>query len=167
MKSVMPFIKQIVTSKYLALVLRFYIGILFIYASMSKIPYPAEFAEALASYRILPYWSIDFFAVALPWTEVFCGLFLILGLRTKAVASIIGVLLIIFTFGIAINLIRGASIGCGCFGNAGDQITWWDIPRDLFWLLLTIQIFFYDRIYLFRRGSLFKKKMPTAAAAPG
>jgi len=73
-------------------------------------------------------------------------------LRSRAVASIIGALLFVFTIGILINLVKGAPIGCGCFGNAGDQITWWDIPRDLFWLLLTVQIFFYDRIYLLRRG---------------
>lgn len=152
MKSLWSFIKAVIQSKYLALVFRFYIGILFIYASMSKIPFPAEFALALASYQMLPYWAVNFFSIALPWTEVICGLFLILGLRSRAVSSIIGLLLIVFIIGITTNLIRGAPIGCGCFGNAGDQITWWDVPRDIIWLLLTVQVFFYDRIYLLRRG---------------
>ena len=151
MNRLWTFIKRIVTSEYLSLVIRFYVGILFIYASMNKIPFPAEFAEALGSYRILPYWSVNFVAIALPWVEVICGLFLVIGLRTRAVSCIIGTLLIVFSIGMGINLIRGASISCGCFGNAGDQISWWDIPRDLFWLLLTVQIFFYDRIYLLRR----------------
>ena len=157
MNSLLIFIKRVIKSKYLALVLRFYIGILFIYASMSKIPYPSEFSQALQAYQLVPYWAVDFFAVALPWTEVICGVFLIIGIRTRAVASIIGALLFIFCVGIAVNLIRGAHIGCGCFGNAGDRITWWDIPRDLFWLLLTLQIFFYDRVYLLRRGDAFSK----------
>lgn len=151
MKRLWSLIERIVKSEYLSLVLRSYIGILFIYASMSKIPYPAEFAQALASYQMVPHWAVNFLAVALPWTEVICGLFLVLGLRTKAVSSLIGALLIVFTIGISLNLIRGATISCGCFGNAGDQITWWDIPRDLFWFLLTVQVFFYDRIYLLRR----------------
>jgi len=114
---------------------------------MVKIPYPAEFAEALASYQIVPYWALNFVAVYLPWVELTCGLFLILGLSTRAASSIIAFLLVCFAIGQTVNLSRGVPISCGCFENAGDPISWWDIPADLGWLLLTIQIFFYDRIF--------------------
>jgi len=147
MTNIWLFIKRIITSGYLSVVLRWYIGILFLYASMVKIPYPAEFAEALASYQIVPYWALNFVAVYLPWVELTCGLFLILGLSTRAASSIIAFLLVCFAIGQTVNLARGVPISCGCFENAGDPISWWDIPADLGWLLLTIQIFFYDRIF--------------------
>ena len=147
MKNIWSFIKRIITSEYLSVVLRFYLGILFLYASMTKITYPAEFAEALASYQILPYWAINFIAVYLPWMELTCGLFLIIGLSTRAVSAIIASLLVCFAIGQFVNLLRGVPISCGCFENAGDPISWWDVPADLGWMLLAIQIFFFDRIY--------------------
>ncbi len=140
-------VKRIITNEYLSVALRLYIGILFLYASMVKIPYPAEFAEALASYQIVPYWALNFVAVYLPWVELTCGLFLIIGLSTRAASAVIALLLVCFAIGQAVNLIRGLPISCGCFENAGDPITWWDIPLDLGWMLLSVQIFFFDRIY--------------------
>ncbi len=151
MKSIWSFVKRIAKSQYLSLVLRTYIGIIFIYASMSKFHYPAEFGEAVASYRILPYWSINALAVVLPWIELICGLFLIIGLRTRAAASVIGLLLVVFSTAILINLYRGTPISCGCFGNVGDQITWWNVFRNIGWLILIVHIFLFDKIYLLSR----------------
>lgn len=158
-------IGRIVKSPNLSLVLRVYIGIIFIYASMSKISHPAEFREALAAYRILPYWSVNLVAVLLPWVELVSGLFLILGLRTRAAALIIGSLLFLFTMAILINLIRQVPISCGCFDTVGEEITWWDIPRDIGWLLFTVQVFLFDRIYLLRRESIFKRRLAEASSA--
>jgi len=160
MKSLFSFLKQVFTSKYLAFVLRVYVGVIFIVAAMSKLPYPAEFVEALAAYRIMPYWSVNMVAVVLPWVELICGLFLIIGFMTRAVASIIGAMLVTFIIAITINLVRGTPISCGCFDSVGAELSWFYVLRDTIWLVLTFQIIFFDKVLQLKRDRLlsFKRK---------
>ena len=139
------FVRRLLTHRYLALILRFYIGGLFIYASMYKINYPAEFAEMVASYQIVPYWAVNIFALVLPWIELISGVLLIAGIRSRSAAVIIGLLMIMFTIGVFINLIRDAPINCGCFQAVGEKISWRTIGRDIIWLIMTIHVFFWDK----------------------
>jgi putative oxidoreductase len=152
------FIKKIVTSKYLALVFRIYIGYIFIYASLSKIQDPTSFAENIAAYAILPYWGINPVAVILPWMELVCGFLLIIGLRTRTAASILAALLFIFTVFVVINVLRGSTINCGCFDNVGEPIGWAKVAQNTLWLGMTILVYFYDRIFLFRTEGILSKK---------
>ena len=158
MKIVFSYINKFIKSPYLSFVLRLYIGGIFVYAGISKVHYPGEFAENLAAYQMLPYWAVNFVAVILPWIEIICGLSLIVGVKSRVSASMIGVLLIVFTLGIFINLLRGTPISCGCFDSIGAQISWKDVFRDLGWFILTLQIFFYDRISLIHGGQLLLRK---------
>ncbi|TET83658.1 MAG: DoxX family membrane protein [Desulfobacteraceae bacterium] len=157
---VILFVKKIFTHRYLALVLRLYIGGLFIYASMYKINYPAEFAETVASYQIVPYWAVNIFAVVLPWVELISGVLLVAGIRSRSAAVIIGLLMIMFTTATFINLMRDAAITCGCFQAVGEQISWRTIGRDIIWLIMTIHIFFHDKaLQLENRFSLILREI--------
>jgi putative oxidoreductase len=145
---------EIATSPYLALVLRVFVGGFFVYASMSKIPYPAQFAEAIANYRLVPYWVLNLGAVILPWIEFVCGLFLILGFMSRANAILIGLMLIMFDVMVLINMYWGAPITCGCYDTVGEPIGWRKIIENAIMLVFTVQVYYFDRLLIFRRGSL-------------
>ena len=145
-------LRALLTSPWLALVFRLYVGGVFIYASMNKISYTAEFADTIASYQILPYWGVNLTAAALPWLELLSGAMLIIGVRAKAAALTIGAMLLVFCIAIAVNLLRGTPIGCGCFTSLEEDMSIMTLVRDLIWLCMTAHVYFYDtRFQLERR----------------
>jgi len=151
-------LRSVLTSPWLALAFRLYIGGIFVYASIYKINYPAEFAETIASYQITPYFAVNLMAVVLPWIELISGVLLILGIRTRSAAAILLALLALFTLAIAITLARGVPIGCGCFHTIEDPISWKTLVRDLIWLAMASQVFLYDKILRLEGKFLLKIK---------
>ena len=148
------FLKGIVSSRYLAFVLRIFVGSFFLYASMSKISYPAQFAEAVANYRLVPYSVLNLGAVILPWVEFVCGLFLIIGFTSRACTILIGLMLIMFNVMVLINMYWGAPITCGCYDTVGEPIGWRKIAENLILLIFVVQIYYFDRLLVFRRDRL-------------
>ena len=137
---------------YVAVGFRLVLGVSFSVASLSKISYPAEFSENVAGFQMVPFWGVNLMGVIMPWAELVGALFLILGIRTRASATIIGALLIAFIVGLSINLIKGTPINCGCFESVGEPISWDLVARDVLMLLMATQILFYDRLFVFDRG---------------
>ncbi|MGE4299306.1 MAG: MauE/DoxX family redox-associated membrane protein [Desulfovibrionaceae bacterium] len=132
------------THPWLALAFRVYLGGLFIYASVYKINYPAEFADSIASYELVPYWIVGVMAVVMPWLELISGVMLVAGIRPKAATLVIMGLMTMFTLSIVITLIRGVPIGCGCFHSLEDPISLKTLVRDTIWLAMTVHIYRYD-----------------------
>ena len=137
----------LVRHPYLALVFRLYIGGLFIYASMSKINYAAEFAESIANYQLVPFWAVNLMAVTLPWAELLCGLLLIIGVRAKAGAASLAALLVIFSAAISVSLLRGTPFGCGCFSSVDQPMQWTTVLLDLLWLGMALHVYFFDSAF--------------------
>ena len=159
MKGLTSFMKKVLTSEYLSLVLRVYMGWVFLQAGLSKIPDPALFAENVANYRIIPYLAINLVAIVLPWLELICAFFLFFGLRIKATATILSGLLFLFTLLVIITIFRGVSMNCGCFDAVGEPVGWTKVIQNTIWLLMTLQIYFFDRIHFFRMsGYLLRRR---------
>lgn len=152
MSNIRSSVGGILGSEYLAFVLRLFVGYYFIYASMSKIPYPAQFADLLAAYRLFPYPVVNLLAVVVPWAELVTGLFIIIGLRSRASAILIILLYIGFNVAVGLNVIVGSPITCGCYDTVGEPVSWMKIAKNTVWLLFAIHVFFFDRLFLLRKG---------------
>jgi putative oxidoreductase len=48
-----------------------------------------------------------------------------------------------FSLAILITLLRGIPIGCGCFTSVEDPLGWGTLGRDLLWLSMTLQVYFF------------------------
>src|SRR5689334_13789219 len=102
----------------LVCIVRFILGLVFLYASVGKILDPKAFAENLIAYRIFDSpQMLKYVAVTLPWIEWICGICLILGVFVRSVSALATLLLITFLAGMISALLRGLEIHCGCFGS--------------------------------------------------
>ncbi len=137
---------RFLTHPALSLVLRVYLAGIFIYASLHKIIFPAEFADNIAAYLLVPHWLVNPLAVFMPWLELVSGLFLLAGVRVRAACVLICGMLVMFILAIVWALIQDTPIGCGCFQSVGDAISWWTVLRDVVWLGLGIHVYRFDSL---------------------
>lgn len=116
------------------------------YAGVSKVFDPGGLAASIRSYGLgLPEWFVTLSAYSLPLLEVLLGLYLLVGLFTRASAWAVNGLMALFLVALVQGALRGLEIDCGCFGSAsGDEASslWVDVLRDLGLLALGLQLAF-------------------------
>jgi thiol:disulfide interchange protein DsbC len=124
------------------------IGVVFIYTGMIHIADPTGFAEAVAAYRILPAWSVNAFALILPWVELLAGLAITTGVGLEGGALAAIGMFAVFLIALALSLYRGLDISCGCYSTSAeaDKISWLYLVRDLALLLVAVFIFLHPWI---------------------
>ncbi len=127
--------------KFVFYISRFIIGLVFIIAAIPKIADPLTFAKSIEAYQIIPLFLVNITALILPWIELLIGIFMLIGflLRGSSLLSIF--LFIAFSIMIAVTLIRGLSIDCGCFGNLDSPLTIYRLIEDL--ILLGFAVYVY------------------------
>lgn len=107
------------------LIVRVLVGALFVAAGASKVGHFNDLAAAIAGFRILPQPLVGPLAVLLPFFEIGLGLYLLVGLFTRAAAIIGAVQLTIYAAAIASAVIRHIPANCGCFGPQDTATADW------------------------------------------
>jgi len=141
-------------------VLRIILGIIFVVAAYNKLLHMDVLTATVINYNILPVTLAKYFAYAFPWIEIIAGVMLITGLGTRGASLAIVGLLVSFIIAIAINMYRGVSIDCGCFGglfgmheNIGAGI----LIRDSIFLVVAVFLTF-TKEFMFSADSYLGKK---------
>jgi len=136
--------KNLLENPHLVLVVRVFLGLLFIVSSVDKLANPDAFAQSIASYRMLPVWLPPFMATILPWLELLCGFSILFGAFTQGASLLLTAMLIIFTFAVLVALVRGLDISCGCFTQdpAAGRIGWMKVLQNSTLIVLTIFLYF-------------------------
>ena len=106
----------------LILMIRFLLGLIFVYASYDKILDPGKFARDISNYHVVPFGLENTIAIILPWLEFFIGTGLILGIMIDGSVMISSFLLLLFNVLIAQVIIRGFNIECGCGLKEGQMV---------------------------------------------
>ncbi len=111
------------------------------YSGLHKIIDPAGFSLSVFRYHLLPYASVNTVSLWIAWLELVCAFALLFVplFRESALWLHFG-LLIMFSLGIGINLIRGSHMACGCFSFSpmAPPIGWLGLLKNLGLMILAV-----------------------------
>lgn len=123
---------------------RWGLGGLLIVSGALKAGHAAELAAAIAGFRLLPAAVVGPMAVALPYLEIFLGLYLVAGLFTRAAAWVAVVQFVAYAGAIASAVVRHIPANCGCFGpQDAAPADWLHVAFDLGLALVALCIALY------------------------
>jgi uncharacterized membrane protein YphA (DoxX/SURF4 family) len=105
--------KRILISPWPYRMIRFVLGVVFVWAGLAKLADPEGFAEIISVYELVPESMLVPVAVGLPVLEVVAGLGLVFDVQGSL--SIILGLLTLFVFVLWFGILRDLDIDCGCF----------------------------------------------------
>ena len=142
---------------------RLTLGIVLMWAGLTKVTNLEGSVFATNAYQILSYDLGKIVGYALPFAEIALGLALIVGIFTRIMGALGALMMLVFVIAIASVWIRGISIDCGCFGSGGPIDPTeamskypWEIARDIglmacgVWLVIIKKPFLAIDSWLFR-----------------
>lgn len=132
------------SNRYIIVLSRVVLGLVFIIASIDKITAPDAFAANVQAYGLVPYALVNVMALVIPWIELICGIFLLGGVRVQSCSAILSVLLCVFVVAMMSALARELKIDCGCFGKEhATPVSWMRVLEDVGLLILGIHLIIF------------------------
>jgi putative oxidoreductase len=121
-----------------ALVCRFTVAFVLLRVGGLKFRDIGGFRAAVGEYGLVPARLVDAVALFVPTVELLCGGLLLPGAATGPVAAVVAALMVTFSVAVAVNLLRGRKIGCGCAGRASSEIGWRHVGNNLVLTLMAV-----------------------------
>jgi uncharacterized membrane protein YphA (DoxX/SURF4 family) len=81
---------------------------------------PNQTYAAVRAYQVLPGGLVSPVAAVLPFLELAFGLLVLMGVGTRLMGVLSGLLLLVYIAGVVQSWARGLTIDCGCFGGGGQ-----------------------------------------------
>jgi uncharacterized membrane protein YphA (DoxX/SURF4 family) len=125
-------------------VLRVALGALFIISAFAKLQHPDLFIDAVQNYHMLPAALADLFGTVLPWTELFVGWCLVLGIFPTFAAVICILMTLTFVVGNVSSFFKDVGEACGCLGTLVNMTHTTSLIVD-FVMLLVAGLLIYQR----------------------
>lgn len=134
--------RTILWSPWLVLRAQILLGVIFLYAALPKALDPPAFAKTIWAYSVVPGMMIPWLAIWLPLVELVVAICLLLGIWVRAAALWALALLSVFVIALGVNVVRGRSVDCGCFGGGASKTTPGQaIVRDIGLIILAAYVF--------------------------
>ncbi len=104
---------------------RLVLGGVLLYAGLTKVSDPRDFARIIANYHLVPESITPTVAWLLPWIEIVTGLSVITGRFYRGGLVWMEILFAIFLVALVWAYAHGLDIECGCFGRVGSSSIGW------------------------------------------
>ena len=135
-------------------------GFILVLASLDKLGGAEKFSKMVENYHALPPELIPLAAVVIPWLELFTGLCLCLGFKTRGAALVFCALMVVYSTALAVNLANGVDMYCGCFSmESSEKISGWTVARDLGFLILGLAALLGPKTYAALDSLLTEKRL--------
>jgi uncharacterized membrane protein YphA (DoxX/SURF4 family) len=110
--------RELLGHRHLIRASRIAIGLIFAVSGLAKVGDLQSFAGQIHNFRLMPIPLESLLAMTLPWVELVAAVALLLNIRARSAAVLVFGMMVGFTVAVALALVRGLDIECGCFGTA-------------------------------------------------